>query len=174
MDKMTKTERKTYNKIYKQKNKNNLSKLNKIYYQLHKKEIKKQQKEYYKNNKTKIMMREIEYCRKKYHNNTNFKILVCLRHRLNLALKNSWKFGSTLELIGCSISFLKKHLESQFKENMTWQNYGKWHIDHIIPCASFDLSKPEEQKKCFNYTNLQPLWAKDNIIKKDKIISMII
>jgi hypothetical protein len=51
---------------------------------------------------------------------------------------------------------------------MNWENQGEWHIDHILPCASFDLTKEEEQRKCFHYTNLQPLWAKDNMIKGSK------
>ena len=72
---------------------------------------------------------------------------------------------STKKLLGCSIEFLKQHLESQFTDGMNWANYGKWHIDHILPCASFDKSKPEEQSKCFNYSNLQPLWALDNMCK---------
>ena len=51
---------------------------------------------------------------------------------------------------------------------MSWGNYGKWHVDHIRPCASFNLVNEEEQKKCFHYTNLQPLWAKDNLSKGSK------
>lgn len=74
-------------------------------------------------------------------------------------------------MIGCSIEELKQYLEKQFKEGMTWDNYGEWHIDHIIPCAAFDLTKEEEQLKCFNYTNLQPLWAEENEKKGDKIIN---
>ena len=74
-----------------------------------------------------------------------------------------------MKLLGCSLDFLKQYLEFQFKKGMSWSNYGKWHIDHIKPCASFDLSKPNEQHKCFNYINLQPLWAIDNLRKKDKI-----
>jgi hypothetical protein len=74
-----------------------------------------------------------------------------------------------MKLIGCNIEQLKQHLQNQFKLGMSWDNHGKWHIDHIRPCASFDLSKPEEQRKCFHYTNLQPLWAEENISKKDKV-----
>ena len=70
-----------------------------------------------------------------------------------------------MKLVGCSIEKLKQHLESQFKEGMTFSNYGKWHIDHIRPCTSFDLSKLDEQYKCFHYTNLQPLWAEENLRK---------
>lgn len=79
-----------------------------------------------------------------------------------------------MKLVGCSLEQLKKHLQSKFTKGMTWENYGtgwhgkgmkEWHIDHIRPCASFDLSKASEQKKCFNYSNLQPLWAKDNLSK---------
>jgi hypothetical protein len=69
------------------------------------------------------------------------------------------------------MSTLIKHLESHFTEGMNWDNYGVygWHMDHIIPCAAFDLTKPEDQSKCFHYTNLQPLWAKDNLSKRDTI-----
>jgi hypothetical protein len=62
---------------------------------------------------------------------------------------------------------LRQHLEAQFTDGMSWDNYGRdgWHIDHIRPCASFDLTDPEQQRQCFHYTNLQPLWAADNIRK---------
>ena len=73
-----------------------------------------------------------------------------------------------MELTGCSKDELFKYLESKFIEDMTWDNYGKWHIDHIRPCASFNLENSEEQIECFHYTNLQPLWAKDNISKGSK------
>ena len=76
-----------------------------------------------------------------------------------------------MELIGCSISDLVKHLENQFIEGMSWKNYGKWHIDHIRPCASFNLLNEDEQRACFHYSNLQPLWAIDNLKKKDKLIN---
>ena len=79
------------------------------------------------------------------------------------------KSKSTQELIGCDIEQLWIHLEKSFKSGMTRKNYGKWHVDHIIPCASFDLTKPEEQAKCFHYTNLQPLWASENLAKGSKI-----
>ena len=65
---------------------------------------------------------------------------------------------------------LRLHLQSKFKPGMSFSNYGKWHIDHIIPCSRFDLNKEEEQYKCFNYKNLQPLWAEENKIKSNKFI----
>lgn len=74
--------------------------------------------------------------------------------------------------MGCSTETLKLHLEKQFKPGMTWGNHGVkgWHIDHIKPCASFDLTKPDDQLKCFHYTNLQPLWWHENLSKGDKPI----
>jgi len=101
--------------------------------------------------------------------NAEKRIEGSLRKRLYEAIKNNDKTGHTMELLGCSIDEFKKHLQSKFQEGMSWENYGKWHIDHITPCARFDLSKPEEQKKSFHYTNLQPLWAKDNLSKGAKI-----
>ena len=100
-------------------------------------------------------------------------ILSRLRARLYAALKtkHATKSNSTLNLVGCSLPELKLHIETQFYcnaetgEQMTWENKSKWHIDHKKPCASFDLTDPEQQKICFHYTNLQPLWANDNIKK---------
>ena len=73
-----------------------------------------------------------------------------------------------MDLLGESPAFVKDYLASKFTEGMSWENHGAWHIDHRRPCCSFDLTNPEEQKKCFHYTNLQPLWAKDNLEKGGK------
>ena len=96
----------------------------------------------------------------------NFKVRCYLGSRIWDALKGRTKSKNTLKLLGCSIEQLKKHLASQFRLGMSWSNYGKWHVDHIKSCNSFDLSREEEQRKCFHYSNLQPLWAKDNLKKK--------
>jgi len=90
-----------------------------------------------------------------------------LRHNLStrLYLAVSKKVGNTFELVGCSKEELATFLEAEFTEGMTWDNYGTWHVDHIKPCCAFDLEVPEEQKKCFHWTNLQPLWARDNCSK---------
>lgn len=77
-----------------------------------------------------------------------------------------------IKLIGCSIEDFWIYLESKFEPGMTRENYGKvWHIDHIMPCAIFDLTKPEHQKRCFHFSNLQPLFAEDNRRKSDKIVT---
>lgn len=108
----------------------------------------------------------------KRQNDIYFKLIENLRARIGRAIRynKTKKSKNTIKLIGCNLIILKNHLEKQFKPGMTWNNYGKWHIDHIIPCSKFDLTKKEEQKKCFHYTNLQPLWAIDNFRKGNKII----
>lgn len=102
-----------------------------------------------------------------------FRLTQNLRRRLSLALQKSHtsKGKRTFEYLGCSIEDFKKYLELRFQSGMTWENHGMhgWHIDHIIPCNAFDLTKEEERCRCFHYTNLQPLWAKDNLKKGDKI-----
>lgn len=114
----------------------------------------------------------------KYHlrRSENAILADALRARIRDALKNQGTIKSekTLCLIGCSIDFLSRYIESKFAAGMSWNNHGMrgWHIDHIIPCNSFDLSDLNEQKKCFHYSNMQPLWAKDNLSKADKIISV--
>jgi hypothetical protein len=117
--------------------------------------------------------RTVEY-RKLYRTierkNIKIRIKCNLGKRIWYALKGFAKSKSTIQLIGCSIENLKIHLEKQFSYGMTWLNYGKWHVDHIRPCASFDLSKKSEQLKCFHYSNLQPLWAVENLRKNKKEI----
>ena len=110
-----------------------------------------------------------EYNKNWYHSCIKNRVSNILRSRITYAIKNNQKGGHLLNLLGCSIKKLTQHLETQFQQGMTWDNYGEWQIDHIKPCASFDLSKISEQKICFNYKNLQPLWAKDNQSKGVKI-----
>lgn len=111
-----------------------------------------------------------EYEKTKRLNDPSFKIAKSIRCRVRKILLGTRKYKSTLDLLGCSFEELKLHLELQFTSGMSWNNYGEWHIDHIRPCASFDLSNIEDQKICFNYKNLQPLWAEDNLRKGAKII----
>lgn len=103
-------------------------------------------------------------CRKKYQLGKG-KLAQALRNRLRKALKTNAKKGSAVKDLGCSIAELKQYLEAQFQPGMTWENHGEWHIDHIKPLASFDLTKREELLQACHYTNLQPLWARDNQIK---------
>lgn len=103
-----------------------------------------------------------------------FKLRQNLRCRHRNALKKfvATKSGPTQSLLGCDMAHLKSHLESLFQPGMTWQNHGPvWHIDHIKPCSKFDLSDPEQQKICFNWMNLQPLFAADNLKKSDTYAS---
>ena len=90
-----------------------------------------------------------------------------IRERIRIALKGNPKSARITELLGCSIAELRSHLETQFQDGMSWNNHEQfgWHIDHIKPCASFDLSDPQQQRQCFHYTNLQPLWWLENLKK---------
>jgi hypothetical protein len=74
--------------------------------------------------------------------------------------------------VGCTPEFLKQYLASQFQPGMSWDNHGAWHIDHRKPCASFDLTDPAQQKACFHYTNLQPLWAEENLRKGSRYAAL--
>ena len=107
--------------------------------------------------------------RERYRIDLNYKLTCNLRSRLYGALRRNTKSASTLVLLGCSVEELKAHIEAQFTEGMSWERVmtGEIHIDHIRPCASFDLSASEQQRQCFHYSNLQPLWAEDNF-KKSK------
>lgn len=105
--------------------------------------------------------------------NPNWVLIKRLRRRIRQALKytNNRKDFKSISLLGMSVPAYRNYLESKFTEGMTWDLFhqGKIHIDHIRPCSSFDLSIPEEQFKCFNYSNTQPLWAHDNLSKGDSM-----
>jgi len=150
-----------YKKNWRIRNKEKISLENKTYKLLNRNKISEYRKKYYRDHKT----QEQEYYKNKIKVDINLRLSSNLRKRVRLALKGSPKLSTTMNLVGCSIEFLKFYLESQFKDNMSWDNYGKWHIDHKIPCCAFDLSKEFAQRKCFHYTNLQPLWAEENLKK---------
>jgi hypothetical protein len=182
---------KQYSEKYKLQNPDKIRKCNRQYYLKNKNKFKQKNKQYrlkkidklnqynkqYRiNNKEKIIKQHNQYTRRRRQTDINFKILCSCRARINQALKNNYKFSHTQNLIMCSISELKLHLEKQWLPGMTWDNYGygndKWNIDHIIPCSFFNLIDPVEQYMCFMCKNCQPLWQPDNFEKHNKIISI--
>ena len=108
------------------------------------------------------------YMSNRYKTDTNFRLACNLRRRLKHAIEGNYKVGSAVRDLGCSIENLKCHLENQFQPGMSWENQGQWHIDHIVPLSKFDLTNKEQLLKACHYTNLQPLWAKDNIAKGNR------
>ena len=136
-------------------------------YEKNKPKIRLARRIYRQANKDKINAKNAE----RLKTNPQSKTARILRGRIRVALKSqgTFKSESTIELVGASIPFVKKWIESKFKPGMSWGNHGqgkgKWHIDHIRPCASFDLTDLGQQKECFNYSNLQPLWEEDNLSK---------
>jgi hypothetical protein len=130
-------------------------------------------RKYRRTHKDKIKVRQvIEYARLKA--NPHEYMVKRMRSRIATAMKRYakgyTKTGSTMQYLGCTAAELCRYIESMFKPRMTWQNYGKaWHLDHVIPCASFDLTQEHERHRAFHYTNLQPLWAKENIRKSDNM-----
>jgi hypothetical protein len=168
------------NKRYEKNKAQILTKLKK-YYQINKNKIKKRAKKYYEKNKEKILLTSKKYyqknkekrnkyiCKKK-KTDIHFKLATSLRSRLCSALKRKQKNGSAVKDLGISINEFKIYLESKFQEGMTWENHGVygWHIDHIKPLSRFDLTNKKQFLKACHYTNLQPLWAKENLKKGTK------
>ena len=126
---------------------------------------------YYERHKEKACAASNRYKRRRRNEDSLYALLSRLRNRLASAMLASAakKSASTIKLVGCSPEHLFKHIESQFFPGMSWENRSQWHIDHIVPVSKFDLSDPEQQAAAFHYTNLQPLWAKDNHRKSNKV-----
>jgi 5-methylcytosine-specific restriction endonuclease McrA len=106
--------------------------------------------------------------RKRYAEDSQFRLSVLMRANIRQALRKNRTRGKYLNSLGCTISELRFYLETMFRDGMSWDNYGEWHIDHIVPISSFDLTSEVEFSKAIHYTNLQPLWVKENYEKYNK------
>jgi len=108
----------------------------------------------------------------RYRSDLSYRLRAALRARLVIAIKNNQKSGSAIRDLGCTIEELKLYLESKFQPGMGWENWGRygWHIDHVIPLSAFDLTDPVQLRLACHYTNLQPLWAADNLLKSNKVL----
>jgi len=157
-----KKERSEYHKKYFETNRNECLEYSKTYRMSHKMERAKYSREYDQKHKNERNKRLANRRAK----DLGYKIMCNLRSRLGSSLRNhnASKSDRTTKLIGCTVGELIHFLEQRFSCGMSWANYGRngWHIDHKIPCAAFDLTRAEDQQRCFNYKNLQPLWANDN------------
>lgn len=156
-----------YSKQYYVDNKENLTASNKMYRIANKDVIinKNKNKNYRETHKEERSI----YQKTRYDSDVQYRLATLIRSRLTRALKRRSKKGSAVKLLGCSISELVTHFESLFTEGMNWSNQGEWHIDHVIPLAYYDLENEEDLAKVCHYSNLQPLWALDNIVKGDKL-----
>ena len=163
-------DQKEYCKEYYKKHKSKRNENSRKWIENNREQHNKLMRKSYRKNRKKAIKRQIKYNIKKYKTDINWNLKLRLRARLSNALRGVAKSKNTMELLGVPhMDFLKTWIECKFKEGMTWENRHLWHIDHIIPCSSFDLTKPEEQAKCFHYTNLQPLWASENLSKGNRI-----
>lgn len=161
--------RKSYTKKYIRNNKKKISENSKLYYLKNKKKIKKASALWKKNNKERYKELHNKRRRERIKSDPLYKLKRILRGRTRHAFKKvGWEKGNSKKLLGADWIIVKNHLESTFTEGMTWENHGKWHIDHIKPLASAN-NKKELIILC-HYTNLQALWAFDNISKGSKIL----
>lgn len=117
---------------------------------------------YYKTNPDKYQSRR----RTRYAAEPDYKLVVLMRNRVREAILGNVKTSPTLNLLAMELPEFRIYIQGQFSPGMTWENYGQvWHLDHVIPCARFDLSDPEQQKICFHWSNYQPLFVLDNLRK---------
>ena len=134
--------------------------------------VRKMDKEWREKNLDYVLKKGRERFNRRYRNDITFRIKTILGNQLKAKLKTQYirKKNKALEYLGCSIDFFKNYIEKKFKPGMSWENHSfyTWHLDHIKPCAAFDFTKESEIKKCFHYTNFQPLWWKDNLSKGSK------
>jgi hypothetical protein len=181
---------KEYNKEQYQKNKEQIKEQRKGYYLKNKEHIREQQKGYNLKNpeikkerdkKYRLKNKEFykkwrlenkehirNYERNRYQTDVNFKLRKICRNRIRKALKGATKSAATMELIGCTIDELRRHMESKFEPWMNWENHGLWDVEHIKAMSKFDLTDSEQQRACCHWSNLQPMEHIANIKKGDR------
>jgi hypothetical protein len=175
---------KQYKKEYQQRNKEQIAKDRRQWYLNNQEQVKAKSKQYYQENKEYISQREKQYKQRnkqkinqyyhdRYHSDLQYKLSSLLRRRLEKVINGKQKTGSAVHDLGCTLSELIPYIEQQFTEGMSWDNWSidGWHLDHIKPLSLFDLTDPEQYKQAAHYTNLQPLWAHDNLSKGNRYSS---
>lgn len=166
-------QQKGYSKKWYKTNKDKHQKYMSLYYQEHQHQLQEYHHSYYIQHKDEIIEKQKIYWAKRIKNDNLFHIKHCVRDNIRKAVKSRTNYShlkeqTTEEILGCSIDDFIIYLEQQFQEGMSWDNYGLWHLDHIIPLAS--AKNKEEVYKLCHYTNYQPLWARDNLVKSSAII----
>ena len=157
-------------KAYRKANKEKIAARIKVWREANKEKILAKEKAYRKANREKLNARRRLYVKNRAKKDPVFRLRHTCKTRMQAAFKRKEfkKKSKTADMLGCDWDFLKSHIESQFKDGMSWENREKWHIDHIIPLAS--ASSEDDVIKLSHFSNLQPLWAGENLKKADKII----
>ena len=160
-------------KKWRDNNKEYMSNKSKNWYSKNKEHVKEYHKTWRENNKDKIRKTKREYEKTRKSNDPVYKLVGNFRTAIYTVLKenNVKKFGHYFDILGYSQENLINHLENQFDDKMSWENYGKWHVDHKLPITFFNFTsiEDEEFKKCWSLDNLQPMWGSENISKSNRI-----
>ena len=158
---------KKYDRNYYLAHKEQFREQGRLFWRRHSEELKTKKRTYNKTRRDQARL----YWQTNRRGNIQVRLAASMRARVIAAVRGITKADKTFLLVGCSVYELLKHIESQFTEGMNWGNYGLhgWHIDHKRPCASFDLSDSAQQRECFHFSNLQPLWAADNWSKGSRV-----
>lgn len=161
-----------YDKQYRKKNENVIKEQKRLWYQIPKNKLKKLESMRRYNQDPVVKNAYNRWRSTRYKKNIHFRLACLLRTRLNTAVRGCHKSGSAVNDLGCTVGEFKIYMEAHFTSGMTWDNWAKngWHIDHKLPLACFDLTDRKQLLKACHYTNLQPMWAKENISKGKKLL----